>query len=224
MKKLIFAACTVVVIVLAIVALATSSNRVKAEKPQIPGQQQRAATSDKMSNIDGAVNPELIPDEVAFTMMFRVIGNRQTQEEKDSIRSYLRQAGLGCQTCQLPNSQKKQQQPTTAEEPDIDAVVSLADEFWQRVSVLDEQVKQIKDRTWPNPSQEVMSQLQQLEAQKQSIVAEIVASIPTRLSADAVAKLQNHIDTKVKPNVKIFPDFPLPGGTGWEHGEPNQVR
>lgn len=72
--------------------------------------------------IDGAVHPELISDRVAYSLMFRLIANRRTPEEKGRIRAYLRHIGLG--------------------DADIDGLIAAAEEFHQGVNPLDGQAKQ----------------------------------------------------------------------------------
>lgn len=179
--------------------------------------QQLQQQVDPPGTINGAISPELIPDGVAYTLMFRVIGGRQTQAEKNSIRSYLRLAGLGCQTC-FDGS-------TTADDAEIDAVVAVADDFWQQTGVLDRQVMEIKDREWPNPSADVMTQLGELEAQNEAIVAQILASMPHRLSAATMVKLSRHVNERVKHKAKIYPEpSTFPGGPDWQHSVPHHQQ
>lgn len=50
---------------------------------------------DPPGTINGAINPELVPDRIAYTLLFRLISNRQTDEEKGRIRAYTCRGGLG---------------------------------------------------------------------------------------------------------------------------------
>ena len=127
--------------------------------------------------ISGADNPQLIPDRVAYTMLFRLIANRQTEEEKNRIRAYIRQAGLGKQSCEKYPS-------TGIGDADIDGLVAAAEEFQRRVGVLDLQAKEIRNNNKNSPSAEAVSHLKQLQEQKEKITDEIIASLGKYLSAE----------------------------------------
>src|SRR5207244_821799 len=62
--------------------------------PATPVSTVHAAARQRPEIIDGAANPELIPDRVAYSLLFRLIANRKTAEEKSHIRAYIRQIGL----------------------------------------------------------------------------------------------------------------------------------
>jgi len=158
-----------------------SSPQTKVAKPDIPG------------TIDGKVNPELIPDHIAYTMVFRTIALRQgTDFEKSRSRAWAKSVGL--------------------DDAVADKLLAAATEFHARVSVLDNQVKEIKDRSWPNPSAQVMAQLTVLQNQKEAIVAEMVSSLPTQLGIEGAQKLQNYVINDVKRKVKIAPGLAVPPG------------
>lgn len=169
--------------------------------------------------IDGAQNPEMIPDHIAYLMLFRLISNRPTAEDREGIRSYVRQMGLGKQDCtRCPTA-------GSTEDVDIEALLSAADDFYQRISIIDQQTTEIKDRTWPNPTPDTLTQLNQLQSQKETLVADVVSSLPSRLSAEAVNKIRSHINGHVKQRVKLFPEVTTPpSGPGWQHGMPEHTE
>lgn len=136
--------------------------------------------------IDGAINPELIPDRVAYSLMFRFIANRPKPEEKGRIRAYLRHIGLA--------------------DGDIDGLIAAAEEFNQRVSPLDADAKQIKasNRGIVNP--QVETHLRQLQGRKEAVVDYVVARLPLRISGDAISKLQRHVAEHVKRRVRFQPN------------------
>ena len=177
-------------------------------------QQPASASQNTSGIISGAQTPELIPDHVAYSAMFSMFSNRHTETERGSIKAYIRQVvGLGrqtaCEDCR---------QSIGDEDKDIDALLAAAEEFHQRVSILDAQAKEIKDRTWPNPSLEVMAQLTSLQRQKETIIAEIAASLSRRLSGSAMVRVHQHINEHVKRNIRLTPTPPTtPGGSGWQH-------
>ena len=153
---------------------------------------------DEPGVIDGAKNPELIPDHIAYSLLFRTISGNQDPQAKGRIRNYVRQMGLGkCLTC------SKAASTGTDTDKDIDAFIAAADEFQQRVGELDRQAIEIKRNNWPNPSPAVMAQLTRLQHRKEAIIASIVASLPNRLSAKGVEHVRLHIDKRVKKHVKM---------------------
>lgn len=159
-------------------------------------------TPEQSETIDGSVTPELIPDVVAYRMLFRVITNRQTETEKNIARDYLRHAGLG-------NQKRKVDDVNGSPDADIDALMKVAEEFNTRISVLDHQARRIKDRNWHKPGppdSQTIAQLKQLHRQSETIVAEVVAFLPARLSSAGLLKLRQHINERVKRRIKIFPN------------------
>lgn len=187
-------------------------------------QQKRQKKPDPPGTVDGARNPEMILDRAAYMLLFRFISNHQKNEnEKKQIREYVRQTGLGRQhncpesiapaDCSLPN--------VGVGDNDIDALLAAAAAFQQRVSVLDAQAKDIKDRTWPNPSPETMAQLTLLQEQKEALADEIIASLPRRLSPGGLQRVVQHINKRLKRLTKRFPGPPsLPNGLGWKEHSP----
>lgn len=168
--------------------------------PASKAQQNQANALDQPGIIDGAKNPELIPDQVAFSLLFRVISGNQSPEAKQRMRHYVRQIGLGDQTCYACNGQKP---PTDkAKDQEIDTFIAVADEFQQRIGVLDEQAAEIKKRSWP-PSLQAMTELTQLQQQKEAITREIVASLPKRLGTEGSNKVWKHVTDRVKKKARI---------------------
>src|SRR2546425_12436657 len=49
---------------------------------------------ESVGTIDGSVNPEMIPDRIAYLLLFRFVSNRQEGTDKQRIRAYVRQMGL----------------------------------------------------------------------------------------------------------------------------------
>jgi hypothetical protein len=54
---------------------------------------------DPPGTISGANNPALIPDDVAYSMLFRLISGPRSEAEKLRIKDRIRQMGLGKQQC-----------------------------------------------------------------------------------------------------------------------------
>jgi hypothetical protein len=51
---------------------------------------QEQNSPDPPGTIDGSKNPELIPDHVAYSILFRLLSDRNTDEEKARVRAYIR--------------------------------------------------------------------------------------------------------------------------------------
>lgn len=168
--------------------------------------------ADPANSISGRKNPELIPDNVAYSTLFRMISNRRTEEEKYAIRAYLRQVvGLGrqCEKCH---------QPAGTEDEDIDALLAAAEEFYQRVNVLDQQATALKDRNWPNPGPAALAELNELQKRQESLIGDAVASLPRRLSARGLQRVIQHVNGHVKQHITLTPAPSSPPYTqAWRH-------
>jgi hypothetical protein len=167
--------------------IVTNQNPAMAAIPDVPG------------TIDGAKNPELIPDHVAYSAIFRMLSNRHTKDEIDRVRAYVKQMGLGKQNCrQCPPG-------FGTADSDVDAFLSAAEEFHQRVQIIDKQALEINDRTSVNPSAEVIAQLRGLQRAKEATAKDVAASLPARLTPGAFQLVRQHINEYVKQRIKLVP-------------------
>lgn len=144
--------------------------------------------------VDGATNPELIPDQVAYTLLFRLLADRHTEEEKNAARSYLRMT-FGCSAC----SDEQQREA----ERHINAFLVVVKQFEERVGNLDRQAQKLHDLNGPNPSHDVLVQLNELENQKEVVISQLIDSLPNHLDEDGMAKLHQHLNERVKRKVKM---------------------
>jgi hypothetical protein len=154
--------------------------------------------------INGKDNPELIPDHVAYAMLFRLIANRPEESAQRSIRSYVKQI-FHCRDCESRLHPGQAVAEPAGDNPDIDALIATAEEHHRRITVLDNEAAKIKGRSWPEPAPEVMAKLTELQMGNEALTAEIAASLPTRLSAEGMQQLRNFIIEHVKPAIKIMP-------------------
>lgn len=198
MKVKLLAILLLAVIISGTIGIVTGSSK-DSGVSDAPRASANAAPQEPRGTIDGARNPELIPDHVAYLLMFRFIAGGQTAGTRERIEPYIRQIGLGDQEC----SSCPRRRNFEDRDADINALLAAADEFQQRVGALDNQVIEIKRRNWPNPSPEVMAQLTRLQRQKEAIVMEIMASLPGRLSAEGMDRLRVHINERVKRRIKM---------------------
>jgi hypothetical protein len=192
-----------------VVSLATGntseSSRHAAKSVSAGGEKlkQREHRPDPPGTVNGAVNPELIPDRTAYVLLLRLLAGRHTEEEKISMKYYLRR--------DRPNMT----------DDDIDALLVAADEFVARAGVLDRQAKEIKDRHWPNPPAHVMETLRQMQSQKELIADQVISSLPGRLSGSGLRDVRAFVNERVKPRTKItLPAQSPPGGPEWRPRPP----
>lgn len=154
---------------------------------------------DPPRTIDGAKNPDRISDQVAYSLLFRFLSERQTEVEKSRARSYLKKV-FGCKDCITETQEQR-----TVMQARIDAFVAVVRDFERRIGVLDRQAKEIKARNRANFSPNAVAQLAKLQQKKESIVAEIIASLPKRLGPDNAEKMRKYVNEDLKRKVKIFP-------------------
>lgn len=156
-------------------------------QPQAP-----VGSPDPPGTIDGAKNPELIPDEVALRMIVLAVAEpaNATEEQKERARAKLNPIGLN--------------------EEDVAAFLNLLAEFRTQADALDKQVAEIRVRApIPHPASVEYRQLVELGRQKHQLVTDCVAALPARLSEDGLTKLSVHLP-QAKRGMKIVPDMVMP--------------
>lgn len=142
----------------------------------------------KFATVDSEQNSELIPDRVAYMMVFRLLSSHKNDAERKRLRGYVQQ-NLGI-----------------IDDNEIEAVFRLADDFKQRTLPVDNQINSIKDRYHPTHSpfsNDDRKKLEKLKKDKEKIVDDLVADIPRRLSASGKEKLHRNLQERVKQKIKI---------------------
>src|SRR6266478_5535709 len=87
--------------------------------PRAATAQAATPVQDPLGTINGAVTPELIPDDVAYSLFFNFVAGRGTEKEKNSLKSYMRQVQLG--------------------DIDVEALISISQEYQQALNTIDNQ-------------------------------------------------------------------------------------
>jgi hypothetical protein len=191
-----------------------TSNAIKKSASPLPSndrQRKLVLPPDHPGTINGAQQPERIPDRAAYSILFRVLSNRNTEQEKQRARAYVRHV-LACSKCNK----------TKEDDTDADAILTLVEEFNQKVKNLDSEVKRLKDTHWPQPGAQVMARLQEMQVQKDKVMDELISSLPKRLSIDGLEKIKAHIG-RMKTKMKVVPSPQSPpGGPGWKPGNVHQ--
>lgn len=137
--------------------------------------------------VGGENNPLLIPDNVAYMIVFRLLSSHKNEPERRRLHGYVRQ-NLGI-----------------TDDKEIEAVFRLADDFKRRVIPVDDQINSIKERYHPSHmpfSRDDRKELEKLKKNKEKIVGELLADIPRRLSANGKDKLHKNIQERVKKKIK----------------------
>lgn len=161
------------------------------------------------NTINGSSNPELIPDHIAYSLLFRFLSGRTTEAERNRARSYIKMI-FRCEGCALPT-------PAASEEQ-INALIAVSDEYAEKVRLLDLQATQLKATTLV-PGQELSTgtrtQLLALQAQKNALVLELVATLPGRVGPAGAEKIRKFMTEYFKPKIKLHRSGPTlsQGGT-----------
>lgn len=195
--------------------IANTANAQNAEQSQAS----RQPLPDAPGVINGKTHPELIPDHVAYAMLFRVVANRPEESAQRSIRAYVKQI-FQCRDCGAGLRPGQAVSEPAGDNPDIDAFLAVAEEHHQRITVLDNEAAKIKGRSWPEPAPEVMAKLTKLQADNEALTAEIAASLPAHLSAEGMKQLRLFIVEHVKPAIKIMPGPQPPPDSDYYHESP----
>jgi hypothetical protein len=149
--------------------------------------------------IDGAANPDNIPDHVAYGLVFRLISGGQTVAEQHSLRAYINQLGLGSQKCLTASKGKEQPEVET----EIEAMVAAADEYNRKVGILDQQAKAIRDASQGELTADAVGALAALQKQKEAMVTATVVALEQKLGPEGAGRLRQSINQRVKRQIKI---------------------
>ena len=136
--------------------------------------------------VDGSKDSSKIPDNAAQEILFHLLSTTDPEEEKIEQRksAYLRVAGF-----------------TVAEAA---AISNAAYEYKKEIEPLDKQVDDIKNAHWPNPTSAVMSQLAELQRQKETIIGNKVKVLKDQLKDYDASKFDKHILNDIKKKTKGF--------------------
>lgn len=108
----------------------------------VPKAQLQGSVADMPGTIDGAKNPELIPDHVAYSPLFKFLCGRKSETEKNFARTYIAHMDLA----------------------NPERLLAVADEYERKVGALDRQAKQTKKVY--GSSQNAKAQLRALQSKR----------------------------------------------------------
>lgn len=152
--------------------------------------------------IDGARNPEKIPDRVAYTLLLRFLSNRKTEIEKNTARTYLRMI-FGCELCPESSSTKQQRR---ASKENAEKLLALAEEFETQITPLDNDARVTRGVGLLNLNEGAKTKLKKLQAKKEDLVTQLMRTFPNRLGSEGAKKLHDFVTQSFKRKVKIHAD------------------
>ena len=163
--------------------------------PVLRSAQGQAASGDPPDTIDGAKHPELIPDDVAYRLIFLAVAE---PEGAPADRIALARAKIA---------------PARLSEDDAVAFLTLLTAFRKQFDALNAQETDLLQSNFAvHPLSTVAEQLRGIRAQRAKLFADTVAAMPARLSEGGVAKLGEHLQRE-KHAMKMFP-------SSYENGKP----
>jgi hypothetical protein len=155
------------------------------QEPELPGV------------IDGARNPELIPDHVAYRLFLRSLmapTPEEAAQQQDPVGAAVARQAYG----------KHVFQTLGLNDPEAAALRTVVEDFGRRVRELDTKLNEIKEPPSPEARPELMVEFEGLQKERDDLVREIVASLPYHLGPAAVARLDRHIHEYVKKRIKVL--------------------
>jgi hypothetical protein len=183
------------VILLTAVLITTVLHRIMASNPQQPHQSDYHHRPDQPTAlppllVDGAKNPDAVPDVVAYEFLFNSVADGAGTTQPEKLRaSYLAQK-------------------TGLNERNLRALTDKANDFRQGLDPLDAQAKELKDSHWPTPPQWVMDNLADLQRQKEVLLKERFEALLMELDEKEKGILNQRV-LEIKKKVKIYQDTPV---------------
>lgn len=167
------------------------------------------------STVDGSKTPELIPDHVAYSLLFRFLSERKSADEKERGRAYLK-AMFGCSHCG-----DHKERPESLSNDQMEALLAAAQEFGRQVSELDKRALRIRYQIPPEqgdvdlsglrgqqpplPDAAAKAELARLQKEKEALTVRMAASLPARLGKDGAGKVQQFVRDVFKRKIKYRP-------------------
>jgi hypothetical protein len=145
---------------------------------------------DQQGTIDGAVNPELIPDDVAYSLFLSFLAAHQSPDQKNSMKAYFKYHP------QLNGI-------------DVDTLMRVAEEFRAGNKALDDEERALATAGSQRGSA-ADARMALIKQRRQILVNETVAALPNRIGKDSAERVKGHVMDYVRRRVKIGPPPPMP--------------
>ena len=143
---------------------------------------------DPPGTIDGSVNPELIPDAVAYGLLFLAVAEPENPTSEQRARAWAKISAAGLT------------------ETDFEALLLVLGKLHQEIGIINARLNQIRDHgSLDDPSSPDVALAIQLGMQFNKLLAETTTILPTRLSRDGIERLHSHLQN-AKRGMKVLPD------------------
>jgi hypothetical protein len=204
-SRVILAATTAVALC---VSSSTSTTAPLQNRPSSPRLAAPAAQESVL--VDGETSPELVPDDVAFSMFFRSFGDQSTVNGAKRARAYAKHVlRFRCDTCAvssgLPKSPEDaiRQSQMEVSETSVKALLTLARDVHGKLASLDREVIGIRSAHGgiPNTAQD-SARLHALQAAKNAFVNDTISSLEPRLGREATSIVSEYVRTVFKRKMK----------------------
>ncbi len=160
-----------------------SNGKSKANKSKPVSTQDQRTKQVITAAIRGKEAPELIPDAAAYDALLRSLKRENVTSDVDQRRIQI------------------QARKTGIKESNIGKLHGLAEAYSNRVTALDRRAAAIKDRALPNPDAKDIEQLEKLQQERDTLVAEFMDSLSSSLDAEDSTKLRQYVGDQVKRNI-----------------------
>ena len=190
MRKITPSLVFIATIFMIVIGLLGSSRGVPTRTPKPAGiapPASQGTPEDSPGTIDGAKNPELIPDATAYTLVLNFFADRD-ESERGKLLAYCRQAMLT--------------------DVNLDGMLTAARFYQRQVADLDAQARAIRARELLATA---APKLASLQARRDVVVAEVIEKLPLFVGSRGAAALRRHIE-RVKSHIKIVPGPMMPSG------------
>ena len=144
----------------------------------------RPATLNPTGTINVAVTPQLIPEDVAYSLFFRFVANHRSGEQRNRLRSYIRQGILS--------------------DIDVDALIVVADDFRQAAAIIDNDQRALSSGSLQSTFA-IESQFAKLRELRVALVNEKVRQLRTSIGDNDTEKIRRYVMEYVRRRVKIIP-------------------
>jgi len=169
------------------------AQQVAARTPGTPAAAQpQTAQPDPPGTIDGAKNPELIPDDVAYRMVLLGIAEPEnaTDAQKARFQAKIASAGLNGD--------------------DTQALLGILGTFQSQLDALNAHTNLIlASDPIPLAGTPDYQKLVDLGKKREPVFTQAMSALPARLSADGAAKLLAYVQNQ-KRGMKYLPETPMP--------------
>jgi len=140
--------------------------------------------------VDGSLTPDAIPDRIAYEFFFTSIyaPPHANETERKNARALARLSGL--------------------DDAKVEWLLQSSIDLRQKLSLLDSQAAELKDRHWPYPGNEVLNRLDFLQKEKEAILDEVIGRLPRVFGVDGQQILSQRI-MEIKKKIKVYQQIPI---------------